>query len=96
MRIELGNFYIESDDQNYTLYKIQVKSEKSEDVGGTYDVSLGFYGTLQMALKGYLKHSLRRDTKEIKTVEELLLKINDIENKIDKVISFKSRPNTGK
>lgn len=83
MKLEFGDFTIESDEQNYSLVRTIVKGKESKDAGGTYESTIGYYGTLQSAFKGYLKHSLRRNTGAVQTVEDLLKRLEVIEQKID-------------
>ena len=73
---------IVTDENNFTLNRLVTKGEKSEDAGGTYLTTSGYYGTLQMALKGYLKHSLRKNSEDVNTVEGLLKRLDELEANI--------------
>ena len=79
MRLNFKDFYIDTDEHNFILGKINVKGEDSINVGQEYDVAIGYYGTLGQALKGYLKHSLRKNSDAVKDVKRL----DEIEAKID-------------
>ena len=54
MKLELDKeFFIESDENNFTLYKKGITSDKAKVQGLETIKPLGYYGTLQNALKGY-------------------------------------------
>lgn len=93
MKIELdGQYYLETDESNFTLKELKVKGDKSKKGGDTYFITVGYYGTLQSVLKAYLKYAIRNSTyggKEISTIEELIVKIESIESKIDKALASK-------
>ena len=83
MRLEFDDFTIESDEQNYTLNRKGVRGKDAKDAGAVYESVIGYYGTLQSAFKGYLKHSLRRNTGAVKTVEDLINRLEALDKKID-------------
>ena len=61
MRIELtDNWVIQTDENNFALLNIRIVQE-GENAGNTYEVSVGYYSTLEASLKGFIKHSLRKD-----------------------------------
>lgn len=83
MRLNFKDFYIDTDEHNFILGKINIKGEESANAGETYDVAIGYYGTLGQALKGYLKHSLRKNSDAVRDVESLMKRLDEIEAKID-------------
>ena len=84
MKLELdNNFYIESDESNFVLYKKSITSDKSKTPGKETVKPLGFYGTLQSALRGYVKYSTRLIENE--NVNQILEKLNSIESIILKI-----------
>lgn len=85
MRLDFKDYYIDSDEHNFILGKVNVKGEDSANAGETYEVAIGYYGTLGQALKGYLKHSLRKNSDDVTNVESLLKRLDELEVKIDKV-----------
>lgn len=85
MRLDFKDYYIDSDEHNFILGKVNIKGEDSANAGETYEVNIGYYGTLGQALKGYLKHSLRKNSDDVTTVESLLKRLDELETKIDKV-----------
>ena len=84
MKLELDKeFFIESDENNFTLYKKGVTSDKAKVQGVETIKPLGYYGTLQNALRGYVKYSTRLIENE--NVQEILDKLNSIEAIILKI-----------
>lgn len=95
MRIELtDNWVIQTDENNFALLNIRIVQE-GENAGNTYEVSLGYYGTLEASLKGFIKHSLRKDQdtvalkKVVAKIEELYsfikgIKVENLDPKIVK------------
>lgn len=84
MKLELDyEYYIESDENNFTLFKKSLTGEKAKVQGLETIRPLGFYGTLQNALRGYTKHSLR--LLENENVQDILDKLNSIEAIILKI-----------
>lgn len=79
MIIELTkDWNISTDDTNFTLNSIRTIKE-GDNAGNTYEVAVGYYGTLEASLKGFIKHSLRKDqdTVALKKVGE---KIDELYN----------------
>ena len=86
MKIELdGNFRIKTDENNFILYTIEFYGKDSKNEGDTYEKVQGYYGNLNSALKGYLKHNLRKHCDNIDSIHMLIAKLESIENKIDNV-----------
>lgn len=84
MKLELDNeFFIESDENNFTLFKKGITGDKAKNPGKETIKTIGFYGTLQSALRGYTKHSLR--LLENENVQDILDKLNSIEAIILKI-----------
>ncbi len=84
MKLELDKeFFIESDENNFTLFKKGITGEKSKVQGLETIKPIGYYGTLQNALRGYTKHSLR--LLENENVQDILDKLNSIEAIILKI-----------
>lgn len=78
-------FVITTDQNNFVLNELMVKGKESKNVGEEYLVALAFYGSLQFAIRGYLKNSLRIDSDDINSVETLLNKLDIIEDIIGKI-----------
>lgn len=84
MKLELDKeFFIEIDDNNFTLFKKGITGEKSKVQGLETITPVGYYGTLQNALRDYTKYSLR--LLENENVQEILNKLNSIEAIILKI-----------
>ena len=85
MRIDLDNVYsIKSDENNFILVENRVKGKDSANVGEAYEVSVGYYGTLPVALNGYVKNYLRKN-EDISNIEELIEAINELHTTISKL-----------
>lgn len=78
-------FVITTDQNNFVLNELKIKGKESKSAGEEYLVALAFYGSLQFAIRGYLKNSLRMDSDNINGVESLLNKLDTIEAIISKI-----------
>ena len=84
MKIMIDDIYgICSDENNYILFEMKTKGEKSKNVGEVVESNVGYYGTIQQALKGYAKISTRQPNQD--GYKELLQKLDAIEQAILKV-----------
>lgn len=95
MIIELTkDWNISTDDANFTLNSIRVVKE-GDNAGNTYEVAVGYYGTLEASLKGFVKHALRKDQDTValkkvgEKIEELYsfikgIKLENLDHKIVK------------
>lgn len=95
MIIELTkDWNISTDETNFTLNSIRVVKE-GDNAGNTYEVAVGYYGTLEASLKGFIKHSLRKDQDTVvlkkvgEKIEELYnfikgIKVENLDPKIVK------------
>ena len=85
MRIDLDSVYsIKSDENNFILVENRVKGKDSVNVGEAYEVSIGYYGSLQAALSGYIKNYLRKN-EDISNIEELIEAVNELHTTISKL-----------
>lgn len=85
MRIDLDNVYsIKSDENNFILVENRVKGKDSVNVGEAYEVSIGYYGSLQAALNGYVKNYLRKN-EDISNIQELIEAVNELHTTISKL-----------
>lgn len=73
-------FGITSDENNFVLFELKVLGEKSKNAGELTEATVGYYGTLQAALKGYAKYALR--SSEAKGLKEVMAKLDAIEKAI--------------
>ncbi len=71
---------ITSDENNFVLFELKVLGEKSKNAGELTESTIGYYGTLVQALRGYSKYSLR--SSEAKGLKEVLAKLDAIEKAI--------------
>ena len=72
-----------SDEANYILFRLKTRGEKAKNVGEVVESNIGYYGTIQSALKGYAKISTRQPNQD--GYKELLQKLDAIEQAILKV-----------
>ena len=90
MKLQLdGQYFIKTDENNFILCEVKWYGEDSKNYGDCFDFTVGYYGTMELALKGFLKHAIRNATyggQEIKTVEEMLAKLESINEKIVKAL----------
>lgn len=71
---------ISSDENNFILFEIKVRGKDSKEAGAEFESTLGYYGTLQAALKGYAKYSVRHS--DVKGMKELMAQLDAIEKAI--------------
>ena len=84
MKIMIDDTYgIYSDEANIVLFELKTKGEKSKNHGEQVEANIGYYGTIQAALKGYAKISTRQPNQD--GYKELLQKLDAIEQAILKV-----------
>lgn len=87
MRIDLDNVYsIKSDENNFILVENKVKGKDSANVGEAYEVSIGYYGSLQAALNGYVRNYLRKN-EDISNIRELIEAVNELHTTISKIVN---------
>ena len=84
MYINLDETYIiKSDENNYILCELKVASESAKNAGEIVEKTIGYYGNIQAALRGYTKISTRQPNQD--GYKELLQKLDAIEQAILKV-----------
>lgn len=87
MNIKIDKDYsIKSDARNVILVENKI-SEKGESKGETYENNMGYYSTVQGALKDYLR--IKTNLSEATTIKELLSDIARIEKTIEEVLRRK-------
>ena len=85
MNIKIDKEYtLQSDERNIILVKTN-KITKGENAGGTYDQNVSYHGTLQAALKDYLR--VKTNTSEATSIQELLKEVKEIKKTIEKVLN---------
>ena len=73
-------FFIDTDENNYRLNEIKITGSKSKNAGETYTIIQGYYGSLESALKGYVRISMRELPDSVQGVVD---KLKEIEQKIN-------------
>lgn len=79
MKLDIGKFNITSDDKNVTVHERYTKKDGEEGLK-----FVGYYSTLQGALRGLLKNVINRSDAE--SVNELLSEIDRHEEHIEYLI----------
>lgn len=83
MNIQLDeNYKIISDPLNYILQEKRI-AEKGKNEGKEIWVNAGYHGTLQSALKGYIRKNIQNS--DIDTVEGLIDRMNKLEETVKQV-----------
>lgn len=84
VNIELDNKHrLISDSMNYIIEETKVVKD-GDRKGEEYKVSVGYYSTLQGALKGYKELKIR--TSDAKTINEILEVVKETDNKINEIL----------
>lgn len=85
MNIKIDKEYtLQSDDRNIILVRTN-KVKKGENAGGTYDQNISYHGTLQAALKDYLR--VKTNTSQATSIQELLNEVKEIKKTIENVLN---------
>lgn len=74
-----GNYYLKSDPRNVILTECKVS-----ETGTEYDSVIGYYGTVEEALNGYLK--FKTNTSEATTLNQLLNEIGETKKIIKRML----------
>jgi hypothetical protein len=75
-------YSILNDENNFKLIEHKIKGEKAKNIGEGREVVQGYYGTLEAALTGYIKHSTRSDLPE--DIQALSDKLDSIKTNIER------------
>jgi hypothetical protein len=68
------NYYIDSDGSQIILYKENI-TESGKNVGTAYGVAIGYYNTLEQAIKGYSRQ----------VVYQLVIENNDLQGLLNAI-----------
>lgn len=77
------NYSLKSDARNVMLVENKVIQE-GDNKGNPTEITLGYYGTIEGALKGYLR--LKINLSDATTIEGLLKEIKKIEKTIENIL----------
>lgn len=82
--IDLGSYRIRTqDDRNIVLIELgKVRNPRSKNFGAPTERVLGYYGTIDSALQGYVNARLNGKSCEIDSIEEALNMMESIRNEI--------------
>lgn len=84
MKVQIeGKLFLESDERQFILKEYTGKHDK--DGKDTFKI-LGFYGTIQQAVKAFVRMKIKQSTAV--TLSELVLDVNRIEAYIESKISI--------
>ncbi len=80
-----NNYGISADSNSYSLIRMQDSTNK--DTGETKEVqiNLGYYTSIESALKGYIKAEIRKDiaNEDIREIKELIKKVQELEKTVE-------------
>lgn len=79
-------YYIEADTNNYMLKQVHfVKTKEGKEE--RQDLTIGYYATIDVALKGYLKHKSRDivSKKDFESIDKYLKYIEKLDKELDKL-----------
>jgi len=84
MNIKIDDEYtLQSDDRNIILVRTK-QVTKGENAGGTYEQNVSYLGSIQSALKDYLR--IKINTSEATSIQELLNEVKEIKKTINNVL----------
>jgi len=75
----LGQYFIQIDDLNYSVYKTIVP-----DSGKPYDSCVGHFGTLGKALERIAEHKVRQQSYD--TLKGYITELNNIKNELKTIL----------
>ncbi len=77
------NYSLKSDDRNVILIENKVVQD-GKNKGKEYEENIGFYPTVQAAMKGYLR--LQTNKSDATTIKELIADVERIEKTIENTL----------
>lgn len=81
-------YYIDTDTYSFVLKKIHYVKDKKTEKETRQDISIGYYSTIEIALKGYLKHKSREivNQKDFRNIKEYLDYIKELDKKLKEML----------
>lgn len=87
--IHINNeYYIDTDAYSFVLKKVHFAKDKKTGEEVRKDITVGYYATIDIALKGYLKHKSREivSKKDFKNIKEYLDYIKDLDKSLKEML----------
>lgn len=85
MNIKIDKEYtLQSDERNVILVKTK-EVERGENIGESYEQNVSYHGTIQSALKDYLR--VKINSSEATSIKELLKEVREIKKTIENVLN---------
>ena len=81
-------YYIDTDTYSFVLKKVHYAKDKKTGAETRQDISIGYYATIDIALKGYLKHRSRElvHNKDFKSIKEYLEYIKKLDKSLKEML----------
>lgn len=81
-------YYIDTDNCSYVLKKVHYAKDKKTVEEIRQDISVGYYATIDIALKGYLKHKSREivSKKDFESIKEYLEYIKKLDKSLKEML----------
>lgn len=81
-------YYIDTDTYSFVLKKVHFAKDKKTGKEIRQDISVGYYATIDIALKGYLKHKSREivSKKDFENIKEYLDYIKELDKKLKEML----------
>lgn len=81
-------YYIDTDTCSYVLKKVHYAKDKKTGEEIRQDISVGYYATIDIALKGYLKHKGREivSKKDFESIKEYLEYIKKLDKSLKEML----------
>ena len=87
--IKINNeYYIDGETNNFILKQVHYAENKETGEKKRQDLIIGYYGTVDIALKGYLKHRSREivHNKDFESIKEYLKYIEKLDKELEEIL----------
>lgn len=81
-------YYIDGETNDFVLKQVHYVENKKTKEKTRQDITLGYYGTVSIALKGYLKHRSREivHNKDFESIKEYLEYIKELDKSLKEML----------
>lgn len=87
--IHINNeYYIDADAYSFVLKKVHFAKDKKTGEEVRKDITVGYYATIDIALKGYLKHKSREivSKADFKNIKQYLDYIKELDKELKEIL----------
>lgn len=87
--IHINNeYYIDADVYSFVLKKVHFAKDKKTGEETRQDITIGYYATIEMTLKGYLKHKSREivSKADFKNIKQYLDYIKELDKELKEIL----------